>query len=1094
MKLNFSCQKTAFDEFFQLIRSYSRNWKLFTLQLVLTFLLLSSGTFAQTKSFSFTEIPFSDPDIIAPFRGSEIWYNEFTIQLPTGTGTNINPQGSGYVGTMNQYWRFPWRAIQNDDGSYNWTVLDSIFKQAIRNKRKLGIGIMQLGGSFGASTVGGKYLTYPLFVHNQMQGEANPDYPDGDGYPGYNQWYPNVNSNFYQSAWANMLLAVANRINTTSFMGVLYADVLQYVDIRGHGFYGEWNGYNASTKPAAMSSALIATPASLIKLVDAAKTAFPNHQLVAPIGAYYGDQGTDSGSPPEVGYYILTTSNNFGKIGVRRDHWGQNSFWMPFFFENNNSKFNGIVFKDSLMARWKIAPIMGEPSAADVGGGGGSDGPVPYYDLPRQVRFYHATSFGNGNYGGYNVSGNAQIRDSVRMASKLSGYRLTPSGGTMTDVIASNSPFSITVNWKNIGVAPVYDNWNIWYELRDATEKVIWSDKSSFKLRLFLPATTATAHVDNFTLPAISGSGLKLVMIIKDPKNYLPPLPLSITGRQADGSYILRTGISIQTGTASNQAPTANAGTDQVITLPITSATISGSGSDVDGTITSFNWTKINGPASATIESANTASTKINGLAEGQYTFRLTVTDNAGASTSDDINIIVNKASGTVTNGISVNAGDDQVITLPQSTVTLVSNASKTSTVSPDVNLILIWGESNASGAAPNNQGPTAAELAPRSAVKVLNNSNLTFENIDIGTNHNIDNFSSLDVHAFELGLTNEVEAGRLTGPVYLVKAAKSGSRIDEWQPGQEWWNKMKLRMDAAVAYLKSQGKSYQITIWASIGLNDFVQNTTAATYTSRMQNFYSSFRALYGSNVVALQTRFVSYHPYNPTINAIDAADPNTYAIDVNGAPFLDQDVHWNYDGYKLIANRMVTTMKSISPSVSSTINYVWSKVSGPTGGTIKTPNSATTDISGLTAGTYVFRNTVSDNTGGTAFDEVQIIVKPDLTPSPPNQLPFVTAGNDQSVTLPANTTTLNGSATDPDGTIASYAWSKISGPAGGNLQTANTASTNITGLNAGTYVFRLTVTDNAGAVAADDIQVIVTAAPLLLIIIPLPLMPVRI
>jgi hypothetical protein len=92
-----------------------------------------------------------------------------------------------------------------------------------------------------------------------------------------------------------------------------------------------------------MSSAYVATPASLISLIDGAKAAFPNVQLVAPIGAFYGTAGSDSGSPPEVGYYLLTTTNNFGRIGVRRDHWGQNSFWMPQFIENNFIRIHRLV-------------------------------------------------------------------------------------------------------------------------------------------------------------------------------------------------------------------------------------------------------------------------------------------------------------------------------------------------------------------------------------------------------------------------------------------------------------------------------------------------------------------------------------------------------------------------------------------------------------------------------------------------------------------------------------------------------------------------------------------------------------------------------
>ena len=37
-------------------------------------------------------------------------------------------------------------------------------------------------------------------------------------------------------------------------------------------------------------------------------------------------------------------------------------------------------------------------------------------------------------------------------------------------------------------------------------------------------------------------------------------------------------------------------GPDQSITLPVNTATLSGSGSDADGTVVSYSWTQISGP------------------------------------------------------------------------------------------------------------------------------------------------------------------------------------------------------------------------------------------------------------------------------------------------------------------------------------------------------------------------------------------------------------------------------------------------------------------------------------------------------------------
>lgn len=60
-----------------------------------------------------------------------------------------------------------------------------------------------------------------------------------------------------------------------------------------------------------------------------------------------------------------------------------------------------------------------------------------------------------------------------------------------------------------------------------------------------------------------------------------------------------------------------------------------------------------------------------------------------------------------------------------------------------------------------------------------------------------------------------------------------------------------------------------------------------------------------------------------------------------------------------------------------------------------------------------------------------------------------------------------------DPDGWIAAFKWSKVSGPTSYTFNTPTSGSTKITGLVAGTYTFRVTVTDNKGAQSTDDIKI---------------------
>jgi hypothetical protein len=116
-----------------------------------------------------------------------------------------------------------------------------------------------------------------------------------------------------------------------------------------------------------------------------------------------------------------------------------------------------------------------------------------------------------------------------------------------------------------------------------------------------------------------------------------------------------------------------------------------------------------------------------------------------------------------------------------------------------------------------------------------------------------------------------------------------------------------------------------------------------------------------------------------------------------------------------------------------------------------------------------------VTDNGGLTATDQVNITVSATTVNLPP----VANAGADKIVTLPTNTVTIAGSATDPNGnnTITGYLWSKVSGPTGTTLVNKTTPTLTVNGLTQGTYVFKLKVTDNGGLTATDNVTVTVNA-----------------
>lgn len=95
-------------------------------------------------------------------------------------------------------------------------------------------------------------------------------------------------------------------------------------------------------------------------------------------------------------------------------------------------------------------------------------------------------------------------------------------------------------------------------------------------------------------------------------------------------------------------------------------------------------------------------------------------------------------------------------------------------------------------------------------------------------------------------------------------------------------------------------------------------------------------------------------------------------------------------------------------------------------------------------------------------------------------NKPPIANAGADQTITLPKDSVMLDGSAsTDPDGTLTSYKWAKISGPVSSTIINANSSKTSVKNLVAGMYQFELSITDNGGLSAKDTVQITVATGP---------------
>jgi len=157
---------------------------------------------------------------------------------------------------------------------------------------------------------------------------------------------------------------------------------------------------------------------------------------------------------------------------------------------------------------------------------------------------------------------------------------------------------------------------------------------------------------------------------------------------------------------------------------------------------------------------------------------------------------------------------------------------------------------------------------------------------------------------------------------------------------------------------------------------------------------------------------------------------------------------------------------------------SYLWAQTTGPavslSNANQATPSFVAPEVDAAT--TLAFRLTVTDDDDATASDGTSVTVQP---AAPANQLPTADAGPDQTVDG-GSVVMLIGSASDPDGTVASVEWSQTAGPTvslsvQGQLLTSFVAPELDT---AATLAFRFTVTDDDGAAASDDATVTVQPA----------------
>jgi hypothetical protein len=665
-----------------------------------------------------------------------------------------------------------------------------------------------------------------------------------------------------------------------------------------------------------------------------------------------------------------------------------------------------------------------------------------------------------------------------------------------------------------------------------------------------------------------------------------------------------------------NNLPIANAGIDQSITLPVSTVTLTGSGTDTDGTITTYAWTKISGPAGCAIISPTLATTKVVDLTVGTYVFQLAVTDNLGGVGTDTVQITVATVSGRifyVAPTTATPAGlDTRTVAQAQNINTPWATIEKACSVMVAGDLVYLRGGTynslagNAASALFRIQGLTGTaslpitisaypgevpifdcinitttysdpyalyfqgntyvnvkghiilknfkQIADGSGISrgwvTANCNNCRIEFVEVynmgGTGFSLSQSNNntiinCDFHHNGDGLT--VQAGNVPDPWNATDGfsctggdTSTGNTFDacrmyinsddgcdffDWngnlvtvQNCWSFWNSIKPWGPSALSFTSEAGmtptdptlfvgntpshNAYKTSLTSGEGFKAGGGSQTGhtTTLTKRYYNnlAFENVGSGYPGNALAANSGQYQYYNCVAYANGKDGFQyasgwatgiahwfKNCWAWNNYRYSTLGVDVDWSYDGLS------TNISNNYWDSIYNGINYgnLKATIGQLTSADFLSVSSVGMDAPRKVDGSLPDTNFLKLAPTSRLLNRGVDVGLPYLGSAPDlgcfeyvpatNLAPTANAGVDATIVLPINSVTLTGSGSDSDGTISAYAWTQVSGPNTATFTAASSATTNATGLIAGTYVFKLTVTDNNGATGIDTVQVIV-------------------
>lgn len=505
--------------------------------------------------------------------------------------------------------------------------------------------------------------------------------------------------------------------------------------------------------------------------------------------------------------------------------------------------------------------------------------------------------------------------------------------------------------------------------------------------------------------------------------------------------------------TTVNLPPVARAGADTSLQLPVDSLILTGcTSSDPENAILKYKWRKISGPSAYQFVTDTLCYLNVKGLFAGIYSFELLVTDTAGLSSKDSVTVNINAL-------VTTN--------WPPQVTPLCNRAFK----------LVIVGSSTAYGTGANPIDSSWVRkfkdylLIQNQQIQIINIATLGLTSYDVSPTgtivpapftvdslRNITKALSLNPDAIILSLpSNDVARGIPTSTIHnnynTIAAAAEAQQVPIWVTTTQPRN----GLSTAERLLQMDLRDWINTTYGNKSVDYW---TTVSNADGTINSFFAAGDGIhlnnYGHHV--LFTRIVEEKIWD------------TICKRKNAAPIAragnDTTISGSYVSF------ILNGLASYDPDGTIT-EYSW-RIINNLNVNLTSINTGTPVFTTNNSGTYLVELKITDNLGRQALDSISISIYS------PNIIPVANAGTDILTQQVSDSIQLNGAASlDPDGIIIKFKWKKLNGPFA-IISNDSISKPWIKGILAGTYNFKLTVTDDSLDIDTDTIQLIVNANPL--------------